>query len=123
MSNSRVRAAASSEVLEGKLLRVEVGGRRVLLTRVNGKVHAVLDRCPHMGMSLAKGKLEGTTVTCPWHNSRFDICSGRNLDWASALLGMPMPKWTHGAIAMGKSPAPLTVLAAEESGGDIFLPA
>ena len=121
MSMVKTRVAASAEVGEGALHRAEAGGRRMLLTRVGGRVHAVVDRCPHMGMSLAKGKLDGTIVTCPWHNSRFDICSGRNLDWVSAVLGVPMPSWTHKAIAMGKSPAPLTVLAVEESAGEVFI--
>ena len=29
-----------------------------------------------MGCSLARGKLDGTTVTCPCHSSQFDVTSG-----------------------------------------------
>lgn len=121
MAGKKVRAAASADIVEGKLLAAQLEGRKVLLTRVQGKVHAVVDRCPHMGMSLAKGRITDGVVTCPWHNSRFDFCSGKNLDWVSAVLGVPMPQWTHKAIAMGKSPAPLTTLAVEEIDGEVLV--
>jgi nitrite reductase/ring-hydroxylating ferredoxin subunit len=121
MSGNRARVAAAADVVEGKLFAAVVDGRKILLSRVAGRVHAVVDRCPHMGMSLAKGRIENGVVTCPWHNSRFDLCTGRNVDWVSAVMGVPMPRWTHKVIAMGKSPAPLQVLAAEESGGEVFV--
>jgi nitrite reductase/ring-hydroxylating ferredoxin subunit len=121
MSVRMVRAAGSSDVTEGKLLAVRVDGSRILMSRVRGQVHAVVDRCPHMGLSMARGRIEGGIVTCPWHHSRFDICTGNNMDWASALLGIPMPKWMHGALAMGKSPAPLATLTVEERDGEITI--
>src|SRR5262249_35609186 len=34
------------------------------------------DTCTHRGCSLASGKLDGTTVTCPCHGSQFDVTSG-----------------------------------------------
>ncbi len=121
MPDDLQRIAASSDVCEGQLLAVRVEGAKVLISRVNGRVHAVLDRCPHMGMSMAKGKVEGGVITCPWHNSRFDLCTGRNLDWVSGVMGVPMPQWTHKVIAMGKSPAPLTTLPCEERNGEVFV--
>jgi nitrite reductase/ring-hydroxylating ferredoxin subunit len=119
--SGRTRVAASSEVQEGRLLSVQAGGRRILLSRVGGRVCAAVDRCPHLGLSLAKGRVVDGVVTCPWHNSRFDLCTGRNMDWASAVLGVPLPKWTHGVLAMGKAPAPLAILPAEEADGAIFV--
>jgi nitrite reductase/ring-hydroxylating ferredoxin subunit len=121
MAVGRLRVAASVEVIEGKLLGVRLESERVLLSRIKGKVYAVADRCPHLGMSLARGKIEDGVVTCPWHNSRFDLCTGRNMDWASAFMGVPMPGWTHKMLAMGKNPAPLKTLPAEEIGGDVFV--
>ena len=121
MSGNKVRVAGSAEVREGQLFATQAGGRKLLLSRINGKVYAFVDRCPHMGLSLARGKVEGGVVTCPWHNSRFDLCTGRNMDWASAVLGVPMPQWTHKMLAMGKAPAPLTMAAAEEVNGEVFV--
>jgi nitrite reductase/ring-hydroxylating ferredoxin subunit len=31
-------------------------------------------------------------VVCPWHNSRFDLASGENLDWAPGFAGRDMPR-------------------------------
>ena len=30
-----------------------------------------------MGGPLNEGKREGNIVTCPWHGSQFDLCSGK----------------------------------------------
>jgi nitrite reductase/ring-hydroxylating ferredoxin subunit len=42
------------------------------------------NRCPHLGFSLTRGpgglKYEDGVVQCPWHNSRFNVCTGENLD-------------------------------------------
>lgn len=121
MATERIHVASAAEVVEGGLLSVQAKGHKLLLSRVKGRAVAVIDRCPHMGMSMARGTVSGGVLTCPWHNSRFDICTGSNMDWASAFLGMSMPKWTHKAIAMGKSPAPLIVVPVEEIDGQVFV--
>ena len=33
----------------------------------------------HRGGPLAEGEREGAVVTCHWHGSRFDLCSGEVL--------------------------------------------
>jgi nitrite reductase/ring-hydroxylating ferredoxin subunit len=33
-------------------------------------------KCTHRGGPLNEGKLDGSTVTCPWHGSQFNVCSG-----------------------------------------------
>lgn len=48
----------------------------VALAEVGGEVYAVGDLCTHSGCSVAKGTLEGTTVTCPCHGSQFDVTTG-----------------------------------------------
>jgi nitrite reductase/ring-hydroxylating ferredoxin subunit/uncharacterized membrane protein len=65
-----------SEFPEGQMRRVEAGGLPVLITRVNGQVCAIGAVCSHAGGPLNEGKLDGDVVTCPWHGSRFNVCSG-----------------------------------------------
>jgi len=36
-------------------------------------------KCPHRGGPLSEGELDGSTVTCPWHGSQFNVCSGEVL--------------------------------------------
>ena len=55
-------------------------GVNVLLARVGGVVYAVSGKCAHMACPLFTGKLDGYTITCPCHDWRFDVRSGRFLD-------------------------------------------
>jgi len=48
-----------------------------LLTRTESReVCAISATCSHLGGPLDEGEREGDTVVCPWHGSRFDLCSG-----------------------------------------------
>ncbi len=66
-----------SSLGRGEMRRVEVDGEPVLLARDDsGRISAMSNTCTHMGCSLAEGKLDGTTVTCPCHGSQFDVATG-----------------------------------------------
>lgn len=83
------------------------------------------DRCPHLGFSLTKGpggrNYEEGVITCPFHNSRFNVCSGENLDWASGFAGRSAPKWSRRLIAMGRKPAPLATHSATVVDGQVVI--
>jgi 3-phenylpropionate/trans-cinnamate dioxygenase ferredoxin component len=49
---------------------------RITLANVAGTLFAIDDRCTHRGCSLGDGKLDGSTVQCACHGSRFDVTSG-----------------------------------------------
>lgn len=67
-----------SELNGGKLVGVELEGESVVVSRSDesGEVCAIAATCSHMGGPLADGDREGDVVVCPWHGSRFDLCSG-----------------------------------------------
>ena len=71
-----VRIGSSGDVVAGQMRVFDVAGTKVSVANANGHLHAFDDTCTHTGCSLAKGKLEGTTVTCPCHGSQFDVTSG-----------------------------------------------
>ena len=121
MAEQKIRVASPQDLEEGKLLATQANEQRLLLTRIQGRPQAIINRCPHMGMKMTRGELSDGVLKCPWHGSRFDFCTGANLDWVNAFAGVPMPKWTHGMISMGKSPAPLTTVSVEETEGEIFV--
>jgi len=68
--------AGEGDVKEGGLLGVEVGGQRVVLAKLEGRVYAIGGVCTHMGGDLARGALEGEALRCPVHRGGFNIKTG-----------------------------------------------
>ncbi len=59
---------------------VEVDGAPVFVSRSEGgEVCAIASTCAHRGGPLNEGERDGDVVTCPWHGSQFDLCSGEVL--------------------------------------------
>jgi 3-phenylpropionate/trans-cinnamate dioxygenase ferredoxin subunit len=71
-----VRVGSASDVSEGQMRVFDVAGSRVNVAHTGGGLYAFDDTCTHMGCSLARGQLAGTTVTCACHGSQFDVTSG-----------------------------------------------
>jgi nitrite reductase/ring-hydroxylating ferredoxin subunit/uncharacterized membrane protein len=68
------------ELPDGEMRRVEADGVGILLSRArDGRVCAIAATCNHFSGPLQEGTREGDTVVCPWHNSRFDLCTGKVL--------------------------------------------
>jgi nitrite reductase/ring-hydroxylating ferredoxin subunit len=71
-----VRLSYTEAVSANEMRVFDVAGTSVSIASALGHLYAFDDTCTHMGCSLAKGKLDGTTVTCPCHGSQFDVTSG-----------------------------------------------
>jgi nitrite reductase/ring-hydroxylating ferredoxin subunit len=71
-----VRIGSSTDVAVGHMRAYDVAGTMVNVANANGHLYAFDDTCTHTGCSLAKGSLDGTTVTCRCHGSQFDVTSG-----------------------------------------------
>lgn len=66
-----------SDLADGAMAVVRVDGFPVLVTRDrSGTLRAIADTCSHAGGPLHAGERDGDVVTCPWHGSRIDLCSG-----------------------------------------------
>lgn len=90
----RYIVARTDDIPEGGRMIVEAGGREIGIYRLNGKFHALLNRCPHLGGPLCKGGVVSEIyapvpgdvrgdasklfVTCPWHNWEFDVTTGQS---------------------------------------------
>lgn len=73
-----IKLANTSDIPEGKSIVVRLSdGIEVALFKVNGKIFALENECPHRGGPLGEGDLQGHTVACPWHGWRFDIRDGK----------------------------------------------
>ncbi len=74
-----VRVLSTAEVPDGASKVVYLHGDQIAVFNIDGKVYAVSNRCPHANGPISDGKIDGTVVTCPLHNSRFDLISGEPL--------------------------------------------
>jgi len=72
-----IEVAKVSEISKGEIKATEAGGKNILLANLDGEIYAFDSRCPHVGLSLDKGTLEGNVITCPHHGSRFDVTTGK----------------------------------------------
>jgi nitrite reductase/ring-hydroxylating ferredoxin subunit/uncharacterized membrane protein len=69
--------AVEGDLTEGNTLRVDVGGTIMTLVRLQGEVYAIQEFCTHRHGPLSEGCFADGQVQCPWHNSRFDVRSGK----------------------------------------------
>ncbi len=80
MTQEFIEAGSAGELRPGTMKRIDIGGRRLLLANVEGRLCAVDDTCTHEEASLSTGVLKGRLVKCPLHGSRFDVCTGAALE-------------------------------------------
>ena len=120
MSN-RVSVGKASEWQIGQLRSVEADGVAIVVGRMENGFCAVVNKCPHMGLPLGGGKLQGETIVCPWHNSAFNMCSGENVSWVTGVGGVKIPEWTRQFVALGRKPAPVKTYRVGEDNGDVFV--
>ncbi len=116
-----IAVATASQVKEGELFPVKVENQKVMLTRVDGKVYALENKCPHLGMPLAKSKVCNKAVTCRWHGATFDLTTGANIKWVDSFVGVPLPEWSHQVLSVGKSPQGLKTFSVTEQGDEISI--
>jgi 3-phenylpropionate/trans-cinnamate dioxygenase ferredoxin subunit len=83
--------SAAAELVEDEFVRVcrvdelpkvgaaaaDVNGIIMAIVRTeSGEIHAVDDTCSHANVSLSEGELDGCTLECWLHGSRFDLATG-----------------------------------------------
>ncbi|CAG7845596.1 3-phenylpropionate/cinnamic acid dioxygenase ferredoxin subunit [Pseudoclavibacter triregionum] len=74
---SFVRVCPLEDVQIDTPQRVEIEGEAISLVRASsGEVFAIGDRCSHGEISLAEGFVEGDTLECWAHGSRFCLRDG-----------------------------------------------
>lgn len=71
-----VSVLPAAKLKEGALQKVMADGTPILLYKQGSTICAIGETCSHAGGPLSEGKLEKNMIICPWHASRFDICTG-----------------------------------------------
>jgi apoptosis-inducing factor 3 len=83
------KVCRDAELAEGASLLVKLGDADVHLSRLDGKVYAVGNKCTHYECPLNEGARLGRVVVCRCHDARFDITTGKVLS-APALNDLPV---------------------------------
>ena len=72
-----VRICAVDDLEIDTPVRAEIDGTPVALVRTCDEVFAIYDECSHAAVPLSEGDVEGCTLECWLHGSRFDLRDGK----------------------------------------------
>ena len=67
-------------------MRVMLEDEELALWRVQGRVYAIRNRCPHQQHAVLHQAIrEGLQITCPMHGWTFDLATGRAVNGDGAV--------------------------------------
>lgn len=85
---------AAADIPPGARRIVTVKGREIGVFNIKGAYYGILNKCPHEGAALCKGRLgslvnsdgpghyalsrAGEILRCPWHGWEFDVTTGQS---------------------------------------------
>ncbi len=72
-----IRVCRAAEVAKGEVVQVTVEDTEIALVHADDDTfYAVYDECSHAAVPLSEGEIEGCTLECWLHGSRFDLRTG-----------------------------------------------
>lgn len=110
-----VQVARENDLNNEEMRELTVAGRDILLARIHDVYYASDSRCPHLRGNLAKGKLDGTIVTCPLQGSQFDLVTGKVIRWTNCADP------AHNSEKTLRPPTPLGVYKVKVEGGKVLV--
>ncbi|GAA1788237.1 non-heme iron oxygenase ferredoxin subunit [Planosporangium flavigriseum] len=97
-----VRICRADELAKGEVIAVTVDDTPLAVVHCeDDSFHAVYDECSHASIPLSEGEVDGCTLECWLHGSRFDLRTGKP-------SGPPATE-------------PVTVYSVEVRDGDIYV--
>jgi 3-phenylpropionate/trans-cinnamate dioxygenase ferredoxin subunit len=71
------RVCPVADIAKGSVLATEVDGVALAVVHADDdNVYAVYDECSHAAVALSEGEIDGCTLECWLHGSRFDLRTG-----------------------------------------------
>ncbi len=111
-----VEVVAKDDLPKGTRQVLDVTGRDILLINHEGQIHAVGNRCPHMGAKLEHGEVTAdSSIVCPRHHSVFDLTTGAVEDW------VPWPPLVGRALGAVSQERALPVYPTKVEEGSIWV--
>jgi 3-phenylpropionate/trans-cinnamate dioxygenase ferredoxin subunit len=73
-----VRVCSVDDIPKGDVIAVVVGELRLAVVHCDDDTfHAIYDECSHAQIALSEGEIDGCTLECWLHGSRFDLRTGQ----------------------------------------------
>jgi len=71
------RLCTLAELKPKTALRVELDEIDIAVVKVGNEIFAIEDVCSHAEIPLSEGEIDGCTIECELHGSRFDLRTGK----------------------------------------------
>lgn len=72
-----IRVCATEDVPKGSAVSADIDGTQVAVVHADdGNFYAIYDECSHEAIALSEGEIDGCTLECWLHGSRFDLRTG-----------------------------------------------
>jgi nitrite reductase/ring-hydroxylating ferredoxin subunit len=108
VAGTKIVVGKAEDFKDGDRITVDAGnGRQIVVFRQNGGFYGLLNRCPHRGAQLCKGRFianitsdavgeyvwhgENRLLACPWHGWEFDITTGQSYFDPTGTRARPFP--------------------------------
>ncbi len=75
--DTRMTIGRVEDWADGQARDVKVHKKPMTVVRQGEKFFAVNSICPHMGGPMSCGKVEDGCITCPWHDWKFSLETGK----------------------------------------------
>ncbi|MFC0504660.1 non-heme iron oxygenase ferredoxin subunit [Micromonospora costi] len=97
-----IRICSTEDIPKGTAISADVDGTQLAVVHAeDDRFYAVYDECSHAAVALSEGEVDGCTLECWLHGSRFDLRTGEP-------TGLPATE-------------PVPVYPVEVRDGDIFV--
>jgi 3-phenylpropionate/trans-cinnamate dioxygenase ferredoxin subunit len=97
-----IRVCSTEDVPKGTVISAGIDGTQVAIVHAeDDNFYAIYDECSHEQIALSEGEVDGCTLECWLHGSRFDLRTGEP-------TGLP-------------ATVPVTVYPVEVHDGDIYV--
>jgi 3-phenylpropionate/trans-cinnamate dioxygenase ferredoxin component len=84
-----VRTVEATKVPPGAMITVSLRGEPVVIAHTGDNYYGIGAICNHANWDLSEGALDGTTITCAGHGSRWDLRTGK-ADFEEPLEDEPL---------------------------------
>jgi 3-phenylpropionate/trans-cinnamate dioxygenase ferredoxin subunit len=72
-----IRVCSTEDVPKGTAISADIDGTQVAIVHADDdNFYAIYDECSHEQIALSEGEIDGCTLECWLHGSRFDLRTG-----------------------------------------------